>query len=109
MHRDSRAALLLLSTRTHTADTDEPEVAEEDREWLERLAATRAERRRAAEEEEAAQDSALRALSDEQLEAMLQELDKERNERMNKVMNEYRRGKDQINRLREQVRARSKQ
>lgn len=83
-------------------------MTEEDREWLRKLEETRAARRRAAAEAEA-QDNPYRDLSDEQLERMLQDLDKERNELLNKALNELRRGREQICRMQEQLRAQSKQ
>lgn len=92
----------------HTADTEEPVVTEEDRAWLRRLEETRAARRRAAAAAET-ENNPYKDLSDEQLAKMLQDLDKERNELMNKVLNEARRSREQICRMLEQVRARSKQ
>ena len=83
-------------------------MTEEDREWLRRLADARAARRRAAAEA-AAQDNPYRDVSDAQLERMVQDLDKERNELMNKVLAEARRSREQICRMLEQLRARSKQ
>lgn len=82
-------------------------VTEEDRAWLRRLEETRAARRRAAAAE--TENNPYKDLSDEQLAKMLQDLDKERNELMNKVLNEARRSREQICRMLEQVRARSKQ
>lgn len=83
-------------------------VTEEDRAWLRRLEETRAARRRAAAAAET-ENNPYKDLSDEQLAKMLQDLDKERNELMNKVLNEARRSREQICRMLEQVRARSKQ
>ena len=83
-------------------------MTEEDREWLRRLADARAARRRAAAAAEA-QDNPYRDVSDAQLERMVQDLDKERNELMNKVLAEARRSREQICRMLEQLRARSKQ
>lgn len=83
-------------------------MTEEDREWLRRLEDARAARRRAAAEA-AAQDNPYRDVSDAQLERMVQDLDKERNELMNKVLAEARRSREQICRMLEQLRARSKQ
>jgi len=81
------------------------DLTDEDKEWLKQFQKDRAERHATVSSD----DRPYRSWTAEQLKSAVAELEKERNEQMNKVLNEHKRSKEQISVLIQQIKAKQQQ